>query len=1214
MPPATKKRRLADPDWRPFKPYISRMINGRKEHKSAQILDFLRLKGLEANENQLESQLKKWNIWRKLHKSQSNASWQYIAYSIDQRRKKGKKSKVVIYSKIYDESEAYVIREIKRCRPSTSEEINQGSVGLNPPEGAMVWISSPLPLQPKSAGPMSLPWFEFIPPFSLLSTKTDLTHLTNGTFYFLLQCPTTEKGQDIRQNDYSSSAWMSQIAFMLGNFMPEAYEHENLSRAQEVVQGSPSQRLEQLVMIVLFLLSNDIFSNELINTWPTILELLQISGIMNQNLKLNRTKEDITMIAIFEKLYGIAFRAGLDRNSQHSTTIRSGTRSLIEWLLSFIQDPNGPVSIGDGVVATSLYAAVFYREVDLALALLRCGADPSLVARSSNVNDSYWDNTRLPLLEVIESDEYPRRLEIIKALLEKHAESDLLFTTKIGPRALHAAIRRKDLLTVELLVGTYKVNISKWYAAATMMIDRGDPEAPIRAFTCTRSVLSCAAGIAPESAALSMVEYLLDYILENNYSNQQPKVTLAEAIPAESLLIAAARGYETVVTSLLKTGVHIDTSNALGFTALHLAAFWGYPNICLMLLYQGASVDFVSIPGVVARPTTPSPLHLAAYADSLDIVRLLHDRGASISRGYTATPQDMFFCINNRYWSSPAREGTNDKEARHMISLFCASPVGAAMHNSKTGLTYKYLISKGATIPNFIVHHAANDLGDFELTRFLMEEAIQEEPGTDITLLKAFLTPNPIPNGEDDKMTKSLRLLELDTIGDGNDVQRSDLLRLWRFLCPIFGRLDNGVVPRLTSKMMIHAALLRRNAMIVHQICQEYPKAYDASALCLATIWECETSGAMLRVIQWLLNNRIPKKDAENEETLAIGIASWYKSMPLLELLLRSLPISKYVEVPIPPDCSRSDLSSLQPTTICKFKPIGLRPTDKKVNIRTVFFALESPQIGRLLRRHGYGSTEDLVDLAVEFKDLAIINEHLQHCKRPIGKNLLRLAIETRTFEIVEALLDTGVDVNDVEFYGSPLWAAMRKGDLRILKLLLERNADLQILANSCGNTAIEMACEKGYLPLVKLLLERMANTDALQPTKCNDVALRYAARNGRIDIIQLLLDSWTSKTENWRLYCTQAIAIAEQNGHRAAAHLLRLNLEWTTDDERLFSTRFDIKRVRQWEEKHGSWTPIHACSNATNEESAEEELDPDNDEQIVDMTSEDLSTMKPVE
>ena len=64
------------------------------------------------------------------------------------------------------------------------------------------------------------------------------------------------------------------------------------------------------------------------------------------------------------------------------------------------------------------------------------------------------------------------------------------------------------------------------------------------------------------------------------------------------LHVAAANGYEDVVSLLLSRGANVDQRTGSGWTALHQAAYHGHTNVAEVKLYHYPStINFIIIPG-----------------------------------------------------------------------------------------------------------------------------------------------------------------------------------------------------------------------------------------------------------------------------------------------------------------------------------------------------------------------------------------------------------------------------------------------------------------------------------------------------------------------------------------------------------------------------------------------------------------------------------------
>ncbi len=105
----------------------------------------------------------------------------------------------------------------------------------------------------------------------------------------------------------------------------------------------------------------------------------------------------------------------------------------------------------------------------------------------------------------------------------------------------------------------------------------------------------------------------------------------------------------------------------------------------------------------------------------------------------------------------------------------------------------------------------------------------------------------------------------------------------------------------------------------------------------------------------------------------------------------------------------------------------------------------------------------------------------------------------------IKKLLDQGFDVNAQAEgdYCNALQAAAEEGNPEIVKLLLERGADIN-QAGPLGN-ALSRAAEEGHLKTVELLLERGADVNAQGGYYGS--ALHAAARDGRQEMVNLLLE-----------------------------------------------------------------------------------------------------------
>lgn len=93
---------------------------------------------------------------------------------------------------------------------------------------------------------------------------------------------------------------------------------------------------------------------------------------------------------------------------------------------------------------------------------------------------------------------------------------------------------------------------------------------------------------------------------------------------------ASAIGLKERVAEILRRDPSaIGTHSHDGWTALHLAAFFGHRDLAALLIERGADVDARSRSETFARANTP--LHAAAANKQVEVARLLVERGADVN-------------------------------------------------------------------------------------------------------------------------------------------------------------------------------------------------------------------------------------------------------------------------------------------------------------------------------------------------------------------------------------------------------------------------------------------------------------------------------------------------------------------------------------------------------------------------------------------------------
>jgi ankyrin repeat protein len=142
---------------------------------------------------------------------------------------------------------------------------------------------------------------------------------------------------------------------------------------------------------------------------------------------------------------------------------------------------------------------------------------------------------------------------------------------------------------------------------------------------------------------------------------------------------------------------------------------------------------------------------------------------------------------------------------------------------------------------------------------------------------------------------------------------------------------------------------------------------------------------------------------------------------------------------------------------------------------------------------------------------------------------------------VVKLLLEKGaeVDSKDSKHGWTPLWWAAGNGHEAVVRLLLEKGADVDSKDSRDGRTPLSWAARNGREAVMRLLLEKGAEVDS-KDSQGGRTPLSWAARNGHEAVVRLLLekgadvdskDSRDGRTPLWW---------AARNGHEAVVRLLK--------------------------------------------------------------------------
>jgi ankyrin repeat protein len=149
--------------------------------------------------------------------------------------------------------------------------------------------------------------------------------------------------------------------------------------------------------------------------------------------------------------------------------------------------------------------------------------------------------------------------------------------------------------------------------------------------------------------------------------------------------------------------------------------------------------------------------------------------------------------------------------------------------------------------------------------------------------------------------------------------------------------------------------------------------------------------------------------------------------------------------------------------------------------------------------------------------------------------------LETKSRDDRKPLLwnpERGSEVTESEYGQTPLMWAAENGHEAVVKLLLEKGAQLET-KDEDGHTPLLYATENGHEAVVKLLLEKGAELETKdEDSNYGQMLLSCAARKGYEAVVKLLLEKGAGLETKSRNGQTP-LSCAAENGHKAVVKLL---------------------------------------------------------------------------
>lgn len=967
---------------------------------------------------------------------------------------------------------------------------------------------------------------------------------------------------------------ISRLASIIQISIPEQYEGEHLSSV-ETLLGPPGSKnfLQYLTLMVYHMSNNDISPSP--KTWKHVASVFLESGYLHQiqGFSVNSI-QDTTVLAFMEKLFQVATLQAATEGDETANTI-------LGWVLTSGYNPNTPVLFGDDdpMLMTAAQICTLKGRIDTLQILLSHGADPNLaLSKLGRPLDLVLLGNDVPGMNELSSS---TALGLARLLISKGAE--------VSPGAKG---RRKSLFTLAIAQGD--LNVLKDVAEIREVdllrrIKRSDDIlSEVTALTTTANYTSGRwhhKGKVQNTTALGLVKYIMERL--ESASSLQPATFADKWITADVFVAAADAGNFEVIQFLSKFSRRALSANAFGITPLHAAAARGHIETCRVLLELGHLLN--------PQCSQPPPLHIACGRGQREVVDLLLRNGAAVDA------RAVFTMSHCHHWGIDLDHDEYDLILEEVTPL----QIALASTGVKRGCAAS-LIRHGAQLHDMDIWSLIESRGDIEVIAAMLKAGADPNERDDfgkLCLIHALRPRYKEYNADfDDEYLKSVAKL---LFQHGAKLHRRDidysLLEVWRdglSLLVLQHILHFADEPEEKVKIQ-EAAILTWNWNIFEMISQRYGILYGPSCLCASLAHfiyavDDEYYDNPASVVQRLLSERQDwletGQGAEILEATAVGLAVHTEDLDVLRMVCESLPRYATCKMPLrkrdrwfiqlgdddePFWRREGDIMLVSPLNYALISLDGTMCTLRDAFLYLLGCGYEPDWITWLALAKA-NETELALKLYHEGYRIGKDDDYASVFHQP-----LNWAISNGNVDMVKLLLVAGLSARvsytmDEKGDRTPLQSAIEHGNLDIIKILLAAGADInEQPAPDAGATALQLASIKGYLGIAKLLLQKEikidqvvigvgqevveigqkvieidVDTNAAGARFYGRTALEGAAEHGRIDMIELLLQSGTKTTGRGRRQYIRAIRFAKRMGHLVAADLLERHRPSTLKDE----------------------------------------------------------------
>ncbi|KAG8183122.1 hypothetical protein JTE90_024431 [Oedothorax gibbosus] len=652
----------------------------------------------------------------------------------------------------------------------------------------------------------------------------------------------------------------------------------------------------------------------------------------------------------------------------------------------------------------------------------------------------------------------------------------------------------------------------------------------------------------------------VDKIIEHLKGNIDINTSNANGLNA--LHLAAKEGHVHIVTELLKRGANVNAATKKGNTALHIASLAGQAEVARMLVQLGAGVNAQSQNGF-------TPLYMAAQENHDDVVSFLLAHGANQSLATEDGFTPLAVALQQGHDKVVAVLLENDTKGRVRLPALhiaakkddckAATLLLQSDHNpdvtSKSGFTplhiaahygneniAKILLEKGADVNYAAKHqitplHVASKWGKMNMVLLLLEQGANIEAST-----RDGLTP----------LHCAAR--------SGHDQVVDVLLEKG---APFLAKTKNGLAPLHMASQGDHidsARILLYHKAPVDDVTVDYLTALHVAAHC-----------GHVKVAKLLLDRKADANARALNGFTPLHIACKKNRIKVVELLLKhGASIEATTESGLTPLHVASFMGCMN--IVIFLIQSGAHPDVPTVRGETpLHLAARANQtdIIRILLRNGASvdarAREDQTPLHIASRlgNVDIVSLLLQHgaAVDATTKDLytaLHIAAKEDQEEVASSLLDHGAALAATTKKGfTPLHLAAKYGNIKVARLLIQKSAAVDAQGKN-GVTPLHVAAHYDHVNVALLLLDKGASPHAT--AKNGYTPLHIAAKKNQMDIASTLLE-YGAKTNAESKAGFTPLHLSSQEGHVDMSSLLIEN-------------KADVNH-----KANNGLTPLHLCA-----------------------------------